>query len=233
MTLPSGGGSGRDSTEAGNGTSLSGKTVQLGNAIGGTSAQLTSDRYIPTGGKSLKIGNNAGTDYVQMTGDSSTTAGHMRHKFPASPNFGFIKSIEPIVKGIQNTSFYEGISSNAQSGNNPNAVWMAGWNLSPGGSKVEAGKPYIGESWESNFRPSAPSVYPRLIEKHEIYMPSYNNVQRRLSSYTIRESSVGASFIDFYHTVDAFSIRDTSGGTYFAVRGNNASPTGKFSTCIS
>lgn len=235
LSLSNGGGTvalpgGRDSTLANNGLSLSDKTIQIGNSIGGTSAQLTENRYIPTGGKSLKIGNNAGTAYIQMTGDSVESSGMMSFRFPAAVGTGLVKKIYPIVKGTQNTPFYEGISSNAQSGNSPNAVWMAGWNLSPAGAKIESGKPYIGESWESNYRPSAPTVYPRYIEKHEIYMPSYSNNQRRLSSYTITESGSGANYIDFYHTIDRMSLRDTTGTDYVIMSGNQSATVGKFAS---
>jgi len=235
LTLSNGGGTvlipgGSGATAANNGVSLSSTTVQLGDASGGTSSQFTANRFLPQNNFGLFAGNNAMTSYVRIAGDSFATSGILNFKFPAAAGTAFSKVINPIVKGTQNAPFYEGISSTAQSGNSPNAVWMAGWNLSPGGAKVESGKPYIGESWEHNYRPGSPTVYPRLVEKHEIYMPSYSNVQRRLSSYTISESETGANVIDYYHTVDAFRLRDTSGIDYFSILGNNSSASSKTSS---
>jgi len=211
----------RDNANANNGVSSDGTNIQLGNVLGTTTAQLTSQRYIPTNNNSLKIGSNDGRVFAQFSGDSTDNNAILKFKFRDTTisNSKIFMQAQPIRHGSQVTPIYFGMNSQVQTSNDPNSVFSFGFNMNPNGAKFEAGKPIVGESWESNYRPSAPTVYPRWIEKHEIYMPSYSNTQRRLSSYVITESGTSANYIDFFHTVDHFRLRDTTLLDYFTVQG--------------
>lgn len=233
LTAAANGSGGGGTVTGGNeGLSLSGANIQLGNTVGGTTSQLTTDRDLPLNSnilnvtgvtKSVKFKGASADNYVQISPDSSASnVGAITIKYPSSTSSysKYLLTADPPTKNAGQSSLYWGISNTPQTGTSGNNVMMLGWNLGPGGGKITAGQPYIGESWEQNFRPSAPTAYPRYIEKHEIYMPSYSNNQRRLSSYTITEGAGGNNSIDYYHTVNQFHLRDTINYDYYSVQGN-------------
>jgi hypothetical protein len=101
-----------------------------------------------------------------------------------------------------------------------NEVMMFGWNLGPGGGQVQAGKPALGESWESNYRVDiGGGNLRRYMEKHEYYI-NPAGLQFRLGSYTINTDD---GTCNYYHSVDNFNLRNfgTAGTNtpYFTVQG--------------
>ena len=151
IPLPGGGGS---VTAANSGVSLSGTTVQLGNSVGGTTANFTADREIPLNNNSLflsglskqiRFGSEA--SYIRFADSTANGVGSIQVKYPSSDasfQRTVLKVFPPYHSGSsQQSPYYFGFANTAQSGNNGNNVWMEGWNLSPGGSKYEAGKPEL------------------------------------------------------------------------------------------
>jgi hypothetical protein len=102
-----------------------------------------------------------------------------------------------------------------------NEVMIWGWNMSPGGGHVQANKPGLGYSLESNYYVDVGiGDLKRYMEAHLYYIDS-NGVQYRPFSYTINTTD---GTCNFYHSVSSFNLRNFGpAGTntpYFSVQGS-------------
>lgn len=175
-----------------NGTS---KVVKIPiSAAGGTT---------PSWQQTLNVGNTTSSTLYHDTTMVGNPVEKLWHKY------------EPLVKtDTATTAFYDWQFSGSNNGSF-NEVRMFGWNLNAGGGQVIAGKPALGESWESNYQtnPAYPAASDRLVEKHEIYVTPAGT-QHRLGSYTINTNT---GTINYYHTVGGFSLHNVDTHTpYFS-----------------
>lgn len=121
----------------------------------------------------------------------------------------------PLVKTDTATNpFHQWQYSGTNNGSH-NEVMFWGWNVGPGGGQYIVNRPALGESWESNYQINPDGNSDRLMEKHEIYVTP-GGTQYRLSSYTI---NTNAGTINFYHTVDNFSLHTQSLTPYYSILG--------------
>jgi len=114
------------------------------------------------------------------------------------------QEFKPLVKGVNGKSwFVNQMATNTPPGTIWNEVRQEGWNLAPGGSLANPALGFaIGYSHESNYDPDGDNNN-AYGEIHKFYVTSAG-LQVRLESYTINP---GAENIDYYHTVDAFTIK--------------------------
>lgn len=125
---------------------------------------------------------------------------------------------EPLVKSETATNAFRQWQFSGSNNGSFNEVMLWGWNMGNGGGQHVAGKPAIGESWESNYQINPDGVSDRLMEKHEIYVTP-GGTQHRLSSYTINTNT---GTIGYYHTVGSFSLYNVGTHTpYFSVLGTS------------
>jgi hypothetical protein len=165
-------------------------------------------------------GSGGGAHSWQQTldvGNTTSTTLHYDTTMVGNPVEKLWAKYEPLVKtDTATTPFYQWQFSGLNNGSY-NEVMMWGWNINAGGGSIDITKPSLGESWESNYQinPLYPAVSDRLIEKHEFCnFPAGigSGLQHRISSYTIN-SSLGT--INYYHTLDAFSLHNVATHTPF------------------
>jgi hypothetical protein len=124
----------------------------------------------------------------------------------------------PLIKTDTATNAFHQWQYSGTNNGSHNEVMFWGWNVGPGGGNYIAGKPAIGESWESNYQINPDGNSDRLMEKHEIYVTP-EGVQDRLSSYTI---NTRLHTINFYHTVGSFSLYNIATHTpYYSILGTS------------
>lgn len=183
----------------GQGVVVAGEFVHLGNDDGTTTGQVLVDRFVSMGANSLifKGGANNAADALLILDDEITAS------------VGFTKTRNILqINALDRTgytsplAFVHSVSATAYTGvTRRNNVYNFGWNLSPGGSQIQPGIPAIGESWEHTYIAAIGDTID--AEKHEVYVTSAG-LQKRLSSYTIREN---IGYYDFYHTVSRFGLQ--------------------------
>lgn len=164
-----------------------------------SSGVLNIPQYNLSGGGS---GGAAALDQVLALGNTTDTT----IVFNKATSYDFI-TVQPLQAAVAehlNLTFGRYSFSNPGSATN-NEVFNFGFNV----NGAEAGHPGLWESWESAYYPGAS----RYLEKHEIYR-SEAGVDYRIESYTMQSGN-----IDFYHTVDQFSLLSPTGNAqYFKIQ---------------
>jgi hypothetical protein len=115
------------------------------------------------------------------------------------------REIRPLDSLFSASSWLETQSATKYGAWIANNVYNMGWNISPGGGQVRAGRPGIGMSFEQEFRPDNSATY-GLTEFHDWWIKP-NGTQIRLKSYTINNNN---DDVDFYHTVSRIYFKNPS-----------------------
>lgn len=106
-----------------------------------------------------------------------------------------ISPAEPVAKKFNFCIFG---NSNAPYDTRLNQVFRFGWNLGPGGQRVDTNDGALGMEFESHYAPNATDRY---FEQHTCYVNALNRVYRPLS-WTITKSN---DYIFGFITADKFS----------------------------
>ena len=196
---------------ASNGLSATETGLQIGNDQGDSSAVLLNNRDIPLNGHSLQLKDGAGQ--INLSKGLITVQSDSVSNDDGVATGGPVMLFNPINPRPDAVPFIFSRSSTKQHNNSasPNEVFMWGQNLGHGGNAYLPTLPAIGYSLESNYLPD-PNT--RFVESHELYISPRGN-QIRLKSYTI---NTALDRIDFYHSLDNFSLRKPlTGSEYFYV----------------
>ncbi|MEJ7740286.1 MAG: hypothetical protein WKF97_22930 [Chitinophagaceae bacterium] len=192
---------------ASNGLTNANAEIELGNTLGGTEAQLKSDREIPLAAHELRITQNGagflglagnGTDaadaIIRFTDDLPSPKGRFRGRTWLQFN--------PLEKDQGSAPFLFTQTSTKYGSWQPNEGFMMGWNLAPGGGAYMQGLPGVGISMEQHFKPE--DAGPGFTEMHDFWIKP-DGVQLRLRSYTLNN---GSGDVDYYHTVSRQYMKD-------------------------
>lgn len=185
-----------------------GTTFELGEPAGQNTVPITVDRYIRGGDNTIFFEGNKTNNGVANVGFNDTLDAVSGEASKTKTWLLF----EPLMKGQGSTPFYFTQSVTKYGTNRGNEVFNWGWNLSPGGGRVETtgGKTAIGYSIESHYDPT--DANNPLIESHEFYIDSNGN-QKRLKSYTITRNT---GDIDFFQTVSRLYLKKPDDGVVYA-----------------
>lgn len=205
-----------DGGSTGEGVVIESGFANLGNPDDSYTGELQVHRYIPSGNNTIIFkGNGTNNGVANIAFRDSLVAGI------GSPKTKTWMQFDPLMPGQGSVPFAFTQSVTKYGSNRGNEVFNFGWNLSPGGGLLEAGKAAIGYSIESNFDPD--NNHQPLVEMHDFYV-NPSGKQYRLRSYTI---STATDDIDYYNTISRHYWKNPVGlGIYASLTPGNFSISG-------
>ena len=189
----------------------------VSNSLFGQQAALTGGgaKVLQTIHQVLVNGNNTRRNIVF---DSITT--HPPDVTGYSKNYITINPLDTLNKGNANgpSPWLLGISTNGGEIHSNQVMYM-GWNITPGGGPLNAGRPGIGEGWENWWRPGNGNTASKT-EKHEVWIRR-DGFPVRLSSFECDNTTTNGD-AGLYHTINKFSLRkgEQTNPDYFSIQGD-------------